>query len=198
MQRICTTLLLGLIFCLSTLSHAAEPAKEQEKKNVNVEMVTNKGTILLELNAEKAPNSTANFIEYVKAGHYDGTIFHRVIKNFMIQGGGFQPDMSQKPTKATIQNEANNGLKNVTGSIAMARTGEPHSATAQFFVNTKDNGFLDFTSESQQGWGYAVFGKVTEGMDVVRAIEAVTTGNNKGMGDVPVETVVIEKVTVKE
>jgi len=198
MQRICAPLLLGLMMSLSNYSYAAEPVKEQEKKSVNVEMVTNKGTMILELDAEKAPKSTANFIEYVKAGHYDGTIFHRVIKGFMIQGGGFQPGMAQKPTRAPIENEANNGLKNVTGSIAMARTNDPQSATAQFFINAKDNGFLDYTSPTPQGWGYAVFGKVSQGIEVMQAIEGVATTNKGGMGDVPVEDVVIEKVTIKD
>lgn len=198
MQRICAPLLLGLMMSLSNYSYAAEPVKEQEKKSVNVEMVTNKGTMILELDAEKAPKSTANFIEYVKAGHYDGTIFHRVIKGFMIQGGGFQPGMAQKPTRAPIENEANNGLKNVTGSIAMARTNDPQSATAQFFINAKDNSFLDYTSPTPQGWGYAVFGKVSQGIEVMQAIEGVATTNKGGMGDVPVEDVVIEKVTIKD
>ena len=198
MQRICAPLLLGLMMSLSNYSYAAEPVKEQEKKSVNVEMVTNKGTMILELDAEKAPKSTANFIEYVKAGHYDGTIFHRVIKGFMIQGGGFQPGMAQKPTMAPIENEANNGLKNVTGSIAMARTNDPQSATAQFFINAKDNSFLDYTSPTPQGWGYAVFGKVSQGIEVMQAIEGVATTNKGGMGDVPVEDVVIEKVTIKD
>jgi len=159
---------------------------------------TNFGDITLELDAAKAPKTVANFVEYVKSGHYNGTIFHRVINNFMIQGGGFDKSMKQKPTNAQIANEANNGLKNVTGSIAMARTSDPHSASAQFFINVKDNDFLDFRNETTQGWGYAVFGKVSKGMDVVNKIKAVKTGNSGGHGDVPVEPVVIESAEVVE
>jgi peptidyl-prolyl cis-trans isomerase B (cyclophilin B) len=159
---------------------------------------TNFGDITLELDSAKAPKTVANFVDYVKSGHYNGTIFHRVINNFMIQGGGFTKDMKQKPTKATIPNEANNGLKNVIGSIAMARTSDPHSASAQFFINVKDNDFLDFRNESTQGWGYAVFGKVTKGMEVVNKIKAVKTGNSGGHGDVPVEPVIIETAEVVE
>ena len=161
-----------------------------------VQFETNKGAIIIALNAEKAPNTVRNFISYVESGHYDGTIFHRVIADFMIQGGGFDADMRQKPTDSPIENEANNGLKNVKGSIAMARTSDPHSASAQFFINVKDNDFLNFTSESPQGWGYAVFGMVTEGLDVVSSIEAVATGNRAGHQDVPLEPVVIEKASV--
>ncbi|KAF7598879.1 MAG: peptidylprolyl isomerase [Candidatus Dactylopiibacterium carminicum] len=161
-----------------------------------VKLHTRFGVITLELDAEKAPETVKNFLAYVEAGHYDGTIFHRVIKDFMIQGGGMLPDMSQKPTQATIRNEANNGLKNVRGSIAMARTSDPHSASAQFFINTVDNDFLDFRAESVQGWGYAVFGKVVEGLDVVDQIRAVKTGRSGYHSDVPVETVVIDKAEV--
>ena len=163
---------------------------------VTVQMQTNKGLIVLELDAAKAPGTVANFLEYARAGFYDGTIFHRVIPNFMIQGGGFVPGMEQKKTRGQIKNEADNGLKNDLGTIAMARTPDPHSATAQFFINTKDNGFLNYSAPTPQGWGYCVFGKVTEGMDVVRSIEKVSTGNRGGHGDVPVEDVIIEKVTV--
>ena len=163
-----------------------------------VKMDTNHGTIMLELDAENAPNTVANFLTYANEGFYDGTIFHRVISNFMIQGGGFTDDLSQKTTHDPIQNEANNGLKNDNGTIAMARTGDPHSATAQFFINVKDNDFLNFSSETPQGWGYAVFGKVTEGMDVVEKIKAVATTTKGPYQDVPAETVVIEKVTVVE
>lgn len=158
-----------------------------------VELHTNHGLIKIELDSEKAPNSAENFLAYVRSGHYDGTIFHRVIKGFMAQGGGFTAGMKQKPTLAPIQNEANNGLKNKKYTLAMARTSDPHSATAQFFINVKDNDFLDFTRESGSGWGYAVFGKVVEGQDVVDAIERVRTGNSGGHGDVPLEAVVIEK-----
>ena len=165
-----------------------------------IKLTTNHGTITLELDTVNAPKTSANFIAYVEAGHYDGTIFHRVIKNFMIQGGGMTPDMEQKPTQAPIENEgeqtAKAGLKNVRGSIAMARTNDPHSATAQFFINTVDNDFLDFKAPSGQGWGYCVFGKVVEGMDVVDAIRALPTGNKGFHQDVPKESVIIEKAEV--
>ena len=155
------------------------------------------GVITLELDADKAPKSTANFLAYVNKGHYDNTVFHRVIPGFMIQGGGFEPGMKQKPTNAPIKNEANNGLKNTTGTIAMARTNDPQSATAQFFINVADNDFLNFKSETPQGWGYAVFGKVTDGMDTVNKIKAVKTGTSGFHQDVPKEDVVIQSVTVK-
>jgi peptidyl-prolyl cis-trans isomerase B (cyclophilin B) len=161
-----------------------------------IELQTNKGNIRLELDDAKAPVTVANFVSYVEKGHYDGTVFHRVIKSFMIQGGGFEPGMSQKPTDAPIQNEANNGLKNNHYTVAMARTSAPHSASAQFFINTTDNDFLNFKSESPNGWGYAVFGKVVSGQEVVDAIEGVKTGNRGGHGDVPLEDVVITKATV--
>ena len=164
---------------------------------VTVSMQTNKGVITLELDSDKATDTVANFVAYASDGHYDGTIFHRVIPGFMIQGGGFDADMNQKSTNAPVKNEANNGLKNVTGSIAMARTNDPHSASAQFFINVKDNTFLDHTSPTPRGWGYAVFGKVTGGMDVVTSIESVPTGNKSGHQDVPLEAVVIEKVTIE-
>ena len=158
-----------------------------------VELQTTAGTIRLELDDAKAPITVANFLDYVKAGHYDGTIFHRVIKGFMVQGGGFEPGMKQKPTKGEIQNEANNGLKNDKYTIAMARTSAPHSASAQFFINGTDNDFLNFKSESAQGWGYAVFGKVVAGSEVVDAIEKVKTGRKGFHDDVPLEDVVITK-----
>ena len=161
-----------------------------------VEMHTSKGLITLELDAEKAPVTVANFIEYVNSGHFDGTIFHRVIPGFVIQGGGLESGMKEKPTQAPIENEADNGLKNVTGSICMARTNDPHSATSQFFINLTDNQFLDHSEKSPQGWGYAVFGQVTGGMDVVEAIAAVQTGNAGFHQDVPVEDIVVEKVTI--
>lgn len=165
-----------------------------------IKLTTNHGTITLELDTVNAPKTCANFIAYVESGHYDGTIFHRVIKNFMIQGGGMTPDMEQKPTQAPIENEgeqtAKAGLKNVRGSIAMARTNDPHSATAQFFINTVDNDFLDFKAPSGQGWGYCVFGKVVEGMDVVDKIRALPTGNKGFHQDVPKESVLIEKAEV--
>lgn len=164
---------------------------------MNVVMTTNKGTITIELNAEKAPVTVENFVQYVKKGHYDGTIFHRVISDFMIQGGGFEPGMKSKDTDASIKNEADNGLENMLGTIAMARTSDPHSASAQFFINTSDNGFLNHSAPTQQGWGYAVFGKVVEGMDVVETIEEVATGINAGHQDVPVEDVTIEKAEIQ-
>ena len=160
-----------------------------------VQLTTNHGNIIIELDAEKAPNTVANFIEYVKAGHYDGTIFHRVIKNFMIQGGGHLVGMKEKSKSlnAAIKNEADNGLKNDKYTIAMARTGDPHSATAQFFINATDNDFLNFSSPTPSGWGYAVFGKVVEGFDVVDAIEGVKTSRSGFHDDVPKEDVIIEK-----
>ncbi len=157
---------------------------------------TSLGDIVLELDHEKAPKTCENFEQYVRDGHFDGTIFHRVINNFMIQGGGFLPDMTQKATRDPIENEAKNGLSNANGSIAMARTMDPHSATAQFFINVKDNNFLDYPG--QDGWGYCVFGKVTEGMDVVEAIKAVDTTNRAGHADVPVDPIVIEKAEISD
>ena len=154
-------------------------------------LTTNHGKIKLELDAEKAPKTVENFLSYVRSGHYDGTIFHRVIDGFMIQGGGFEPGMKQKPTNDPIENEAKNGLKNEPYTIAMARTSAPHSASAQFFINIKNNGFLDYPG--QDGWGYCVFGKVTEGTDVVDKIKAVKTTRTDMHADVPVENVVIEK-----
>ncbi len=192
-------LLLGLfIVCSPVVALAAGPSSAAGDQKMTVRMQTNHGTIVLELDAAKAPKTVENFIAYAKEGFYDGTVFHRVIPGFMIQGGGFEVGMNQKPTKATIENEADNGLKNDLGTIAMARTNDPHSATAQFFINVKDNGFLNHSSPSPQGWGYCVFGKVVEGMDVVQAIEKVPTGNKGFHQDVPVEDVIIEKVTVEE
>jgi peptidyl-prolyl cis-trans isomerase B (cyclophilin B) len=159
-----------------------------------VEITTNKGVIRVELDDVKAPVSVANFLSYAAKKHYDNTVFHRVIPGFMVQGGGMEPGMRQKPTDAPITNEANNGLKNVKYSLAMARTSAPHSATAQFFINTTDNGFLDFKSESPQGWGYAVFGNVVAGMDVVDAIEKVKTGRRGMHDDMPAEDVLIQSV----
>ena len=161
-------------------------------------MHTTFGDITLELDSDKAPKTVENFIAYAKDGFYDGTIFHRVIDNFMIQGGGFEVGMNQKPTGSPIENEADNGLKNDVGTIAMARTMDPHSATAQFFINVKDNDFLNHTAPTGQGWGYAVFGKVVGGMDVVEKIKAVATGSAGGHQDVPLEDVVIESVEVTE
>jgi len=158
-----------------------------------VELTTSEGAIRIELDDAKAPASSENFLAYVRAGHYDGTVFHRVIKGFMVQGGGFEPGMKQKPTRAPIANEANNGLKNAKYTLAMARTSAPHSASAQFFINTVDNAFLDFRSETPQGWGYAVFGRVVAGNDVVDRIEGVATGRKGMHDDVPVADVVIIK-----
>ncbi len=163
-----------------------------------VTLKTNFGDITLELFADKAPKTVENFLSYVKDGFYDGTIFHRVIDGFMIQGGGMTSDMEQKNTKDPIENEANNGVANEAGTIAMARTNDPHSATAQFFINVKDNDFLNFSSESMNGWGYCVFGKVTDGMDVVEKIKNVKTGNYGYHQDVPVEPVVIENAVISE
>ncbi len=161
-----------------------------------VEMTTSAGTMRIELDDARAPASVANFLDYVNRGHYDGTVFHRVIKGFMIQGGGFEPGMKQKPTAAPIANEAANGLKNERYTLAMARTSAPHSATAQFFINTTDNDFLNFRSETPQGWGYAVFGRVVAGTEVVDAIEGVKTGRRGMHDDVPLDDVVILKVAV--
>jgi cyclophilin family peptidyl-prolyl cis-trans isomerase len=191
--------------------NAQEPAKTEkatesktktgEKMSANpiIKMETSKGTMTIELDAEKAPNSAANFVAYVEDGFYDGVIFHRVIPNFMVQGGGMNPDMSENANKkASIKNEANNGLKNDRGTLAMARTNDPHSASSQFFINLKDNDFLNHSSESPAGWGYAVFGKVTDGMDVIDEIAKVKTGNHGGHGDVPLEAVTIIKATVEK
>ena len=162
--------------------------------NPHVELhIAGYGVITLELDADKAPKSTANFLDYVNKGHYNNTIFHRVIPGFMIQGGGFEPGMEQKPTGEAIENEANNGLKNDNYTVAMARTQAPHSATAQFFINVADNGFLNHTAPSLQGWGYAVFGKVVKGTEVVDQIKGVKTGRKGFHDDVPKEDVIIEK-----
>ena len=163
-----------------------------------IQMVTNHGTISIELDFEKAPKSAENFQQYVEDGFYDGTIFHRVINGFMIQGGGMTEDMNQKETRAPIENEATNGLKNLKGTLAMARTMDPHSASSQFFINVSDNDFLNHTSQTPQGWGYAVFGRVVDGMDVVEKIKTVATGNNGMHRDVPLEPVFIEKCEIVE
>jgi peptidyl-prolyl cis-trans isomerase B (cyclophilin B) len=161
-----------------------------------IDLNTSLGTIRVELDDANAPNSASNFAAYVKQGHYDGTVFHRVINGFMVQGGGFAPGMKQKAVGAPIANEANNGLKNRHYTLAMARTADPHSATAQFFINTADNAFLDHKAATTQGWGYAVFGKVVSGTEVVDAIEGVKTGNRGGHGDVPLEDVLIVSATL--
>ncbi|WP_201571262.1 peptidylprolyl isomerase [Psychrobacter nivimaris] len=161
-----------------------------------VELDTNMGAIVIELNEEKAPKTVENFLNYVKSGQYDGTIFHRIIDGFMIQGGGMDAEMNEKPTNAPIENEADNGLKNDKGTIAMARTQDPHSATSQFFINVKDNDFLNHSGKNMQGWGYTVFGKVTSGMDVIEKMRSVPTGRFGMHADVPKEPVVINSATI--
>jgi peptidyl-prolyl cis-trans isomerase B (cyclophilin B) len=188
---------LALAAALPSAAHAA-PKRKSTKAHPMIKLSTNFGPIVLELDAAKAPDTVANFVQYVKDGHYDGTIFHRVIDGFMIQGGGFTPDMEQKPTRKPIQNEADNGLKNAAYTLAMARTPAPHSASSQFFINVADNGFLDYREPTAQGYGYCVFGKVVEGQDTVDRIRKVPTGNRAGHQDVPREDVLIEKAEVLE
>ncbi|MBZ0115107.1 MAG: peptidyl-prolyl cis-trans isomerase [Thermoanaerobaculia bacterium] len=185
------TLLGAAVATAQTPEVDAAPAKSAKPK---VEIVTSMGAIVVELDSEKAPLSVENFLGYVDAGFYDGTVFHRVIPSFMIQGGGFTADMTKKDVRAGIQNEADNGRKNTRGTVAMARTGDPHSASSQFFINHADNGPLDHTGKNSRGWGYAVFGDVVEGMDVVDAIAAVKTGSRGPFRDVPVEPVTIESI----
>ena len=192
----CLALVLG-IGC-AALPAAPSSAATNGGKIVKVKLQTSMGDITLELDGEKAPATVENLVQYVKDGFYDGVIFHRVIDGFMIQGGGFTPDMKQKPTRAPIKNEADNGLKNDVYTIAMARTPDPHSASAQFFINVKDNDFLNFSAPTPSGWGYAVFGKVIDGSDVVDAIAKVNTGNFGPFGDVPLEPVIITKAEVLE
>lgn len=192
----CLALVLG-IGC-AALPAAPSSAATNGGKIVKVKLQTSMGDITLELDGEKAPATVENFVQYVKDGFYDGVIFHRVIDGFMIQGGGFTPDMKQKPTRAPIKNEADNGLKNDVYTIAMARTPDPHSASAQFFINVKDNDFLNFSAPTPSGWGYAVFGKVIDGSDIVDAIAKVNTGNFGPFGDVPLEPVIITKAEVLE
>jgi peptidyl-prolyl cis-trans isomerase B (cyclophilin B) len=193
-------LLLALAAPWASLVSAAsnKPAATAKRKVKMVKLHTNFGPITLELDAKAAPETVANFLQYAKDGHYDGTIFHRVIDGFMIQGGGFNAEMDQKPTRAPIQNEAQNGLKNVAYSVAMARTPDPHSASSQFFINVGDNAFLDFRAANAQSFGYCVFGKVSEGQDVVDRIRKVRTGMRNGHQDVPVENVVIERAEILE
>jgi len=190
------TLVYFMLFLFSTLSFATE--KQMSDTQTKVKMTTSLGTIVIQLDNAKAPVSAANFADYVKSGFYDGTIFHRVIPGFMAQGGGFDTGFNQKETKAPIKNEADNGLKNKRGTLAMARTNDPNSATAQFFINYKDNGFLDHTSPTPSGWGYAVFGEVVEGMDVVDAMAKQPTGNRGMHQDVPKTDIVIEKAEIVE
>ena len=186
-------LMLSLLFFTSTLSFATEKQMTEQTK---VKFTTSLGDIVIALNSEKAPLSVANFLTYVNEGFYNGTIFHRVIKGFMAQGGGFDTSFNQKAVHGPIQNEADNGLPNTRGSIAMARTNDPHSATAQFFINYKDNGFLNHSGKNASGWGYAVFGEVIEGMDVVDKMAEQPTGNRGGHQDVPKTDIVIEKAEV--
>jgi cyclophilin family peptidyl-prolyl cis-trans isomerase len=186
---------LKMLFLLGVMLCGVLYSQTEAFAGTKVLMKTSAGDITIELNDTEAPNTVANFLKYVDSKHYDGTIFHRVIKGFMVQGGGYTADMQDKTTQAPIKNEANNGLMNDRGTLAMARTNDPHSATAQFFINTVNNGFLNYKSASMQGWGYCVFGKVVEGMDAVDKIEAVQTGNKGGMQDVPIETVEIISVT---
>ncbi len=190
------TLRFLILLLFTTLSFATE--KKMSDTQTKVKMTTSLGAIVIQLDNAKAPVSAANFAEYVKSGFYDGTIFHRVIPGFMAQGGGFDTSFNQKETKAPIKNEADNGLKNKRGSIAMARTNDPNSATAQFFINYKDNSFLDHTSPTPSGWGYAVFGEVIEGMDVVDAMAKQPTGNRGMHQDVPKTDIVIEKAEIVE
>ena len=193
LSAFCLVLSLALLPVFAGQARAAALASDPA-----VKLETSLGDIVVRLDARKAPITTANFIQYVKSGHYDGTIFHRVIKNFMVQGGGLTPDMKEKSARAPIHNEANNGLRNQKYTIAMARTADPHSAGAQFFINTKDNGFLDFKSQTPQGWGYAVFGKVIKGHEVVDKIEAVATGKKGFYENVPTTPVIIKKAVVIE
>ena len=189
----------GLVLCLALILIATlVDGTGATSQRPQVTMETSVGKIVLELYPDKAPKTVDNFLGYVKSGHYNGTIFHRVIPNFMIQGGGFTTDMRQKPSGQPIDNEADNGLKNTRGSIAMARTQEPHSATSQFFINTVDNDYLNYKSKDVSGWGYAVFGRVIEGMVVVDSISEVKTGTKGMFRNVPVEPIVIDKMTVRE
>lgn len=188
----------GLLFLSFGLLVMVGMVRAEGGESPRVVLETSKGNLVIALDAENAPISTENFLGYVEAGYYEGTVFHRVIDGFMVQGGGFTQDMVQKETRGTIQNEADNGLKNKRGTVAMARRPDPHSATAQFFVNSVDNAFLDHRSKDDQGWGYAVFGQVVEGMEVVDAIAKVKTGRHGSMGDVPTEPVIIQKAYVQE
>jgi peptidyl-prolyl cis-trans isomerase B (cyclophilin B) len=203
MAKLAKSMLSGIIaLCIisgaALADHHSESNTTTKSKNTMVTLKTNFGDIEIELNSEKAPKTVENFLQYVNEGHYDGVIFHRVINNFMIQGGGFDADMKEKKSRGPIPNEASNGLTNDKYTLAMARTSEPHSASAQFFINTKDNDFLNFSSETQNGWGYAVFAKVVGGIDIVDKIEAVRTGQVGPYGDVPMEPVIIESATIAE
>ena len=189
-----SALLLGTLLCFNTQAATSSQPPAQKGKHSMVKMHTNHGDFTIELDAEKAPETVKNFLDYVGSGFYEGTIFHRVMDNFMVQGGGFEPGMKQKKTNAPIKNEAANGLTNDNYTVAMARTGDPHSATAQFFINVTNNSFLNYPG--QDGWGYCVFGKVVEGKEVVDAIRKVKTGNRSGFQNVPLEDVIITKAEV--
>ncbi len=197
--------LVGMIPLVTLTAQAASPSNSTQKQGVSsmstnprVKMSTNQGDFIISLNAEKAPKTVANFLAYVKDGFFDGTIFHRVIDGFMIQGGGFEPGLKQKPTKGNVENEANNGLKNDKYTLAMARTSDPHSATAQFFINVANNDFLNHTAPTAQGWGYAVFGEVVEGKDVIDKMKGVPTSNSGFHQNVPTNDLVITKAVVIE
>ena len=194
--KVFSALLLGSLLCVNAQADTPSQTATAKGKHSMVKLETNHGNITIELDAEKAPATVKNFLDYVNSGFYNGTIFHRVISGFMIQGGGFEPGMKQKPTKDPIKNEAANGLSNDMYTVAMARTSSPHSATAQFFINTANNDFLNYTSPDTQGYGYCVFGKVVEGKNVVDAIRKVKTGNKSGFQDVPDEDVIITKAEV--
>jgi len=196
MKGIVASLVCALAISAAAAAQPASKAASPAAANPRVLLDTSKGKIVIELFADKAPKSTKNFLDYVNAGHYNGTIFHRVIPGFMVQGGGFTPEMTEKPTRPPIQNEADNRVLNQRGTLAMARTPDPNSASSQFFINVANNGFLNFRSKTPEGWGYAVFGKVVEGMDVVDAIVAVKTTTKGPYENVPVEPVVVRKATV--
>lgn len=194
---ILSTVLVGSLHAQETTTNLVKEVKTEKGDNiVKILMKTSEGDITLELDKEKAPETVANFLKYVNSGHYTDVIFHRVINGFMIQGGGFDKDMNQKPAPHTVKNEANNGLSNATGTISMARTNDPHSGGAQFFINVKDNTMLDHTAETAQGWGYCVFGKVTDGMDVVEKIKTTPTGNKGHFQNVPNKPITITEVSV--
>ncbi len=196
LKKIFSTLACCYLISCTAQSPTPPQSSTQQGKFSMVKLHTNHGIITIELNAEKAPVTVKNFLDYVNDGFYNGTIFHRVIDGFMVQGGGFEPGLKQKPVKSAIQNEAANGLKNDNYTVAMARTNDPQSATSQFFINVKDNNFLKYSAPNPQGYGYCVFGKVIEGMDVVDKIRKVKTGNRSGFQDVPMEDVVITKAEV--
>ncbi|MEM1206513.1 MAG: peptidylprolyl isomerase [Acidobacteriota bacterium] len=198
MRKLLIGLSLSLVFAPAIAAQETAAAETAVAANPKVTLTTSKGAIVVELFADKAPKSVANFLAYAESGYYEGTVFHRVIPDFMVQGGGFGGDLVKKSTRDPVENEADNGLKNDRGTLAMARTNDPHSATSQFFINSVNNDFLNHRNKSTRGWGYAVFGKVVEGMAVVDAITAVRTGNRKGMQNVPLQPVTIDKVTIEK